>query len=285
METVIELQNPRYDLFITPPSENLSEASNSAYKRDREDYLTFCQSKGLSIGDTSSLKVYQKHLMDSGLRPTTVNRKVCGVKTGLVGYLEAVFGKEKAEALKPAYKVVKAIKLSKNEKAIRAESVLSEEEIARLIEAADPKIGCIILFLSKTGCRISEALNITFKDVSERAEAVSFVVIGKGKKARTVFLSIHDYQRIKESFQGQKYLFETIHGNRYDKVNVTKSISRLSERVLGKHKSAHCFRHSFVTNKIRQTRKIQAVSSYAPCVRIDGASSGKDLSGWAKPTS
>ena len=62
---------------------------------------------------------------------------------------------------------MKGIKLSKNERVIRPESVLSEEEIEKLIQAADPKTSLIILFLSKTGCRISEALNITMGDVKE----------------------------------------------------------------------------------------------------------------------
>lgn len=157
---------------------------------------------------------------------------------------------------------MKAVKLSKNEKVVRPESVLSEIEIQRLIDSADPKMSLIILFLSKTGCRISEALNLKLGDIVETDDAVEFSVIGKGKKARTVFLSKPDYQIIRETFKGEKYLFETIHGNRYDKANVTKKIAKLSKSILGRHASAHTFRHSFATQKIRETRKIQAVSEY-----------------------
>ena len=176
----------------------------------------------------------------SSVRPTTINRKLCAVKAGLTGYLAATYGREKAEVLKNAYKVVKGIKLSKNERVIRPESVLSEDEIERLIKAADPKTSLIILFLSKTGCRISEALNITIGDVKENDDAVEISVVGKGQKGRTVYLAKDDLLRMRQTFKGKKYLFETIHGNRYDKVNVTKKIGKLSESVLGQtHQRPH----------------------------------------------
>ena len=260
--TIPALETNQVDLFLNPPSESLSELSHYAYKGDREAYLSFCRDKGLSIGDPGSLERYKTFLLERSVKPTTINRKLCAVKAGLTGYLAATYGKEKAEFLKSAYKVVKGIKLSKNERVIRPESVLSEDEIERLIKAADPKTSLIILFLSKTGCRISEALNITIGDVKENDDAVEISVVGKGQKGRTVYLAKDDLLRMQQTFRGKKYLFETIHGNRYDKVNVTKKIGKLSESVLGKHISAHTLRHSFATNMIRKTRKIQATSEY-----------------------
>ena len=260
--TTPALETNQVDLFLSPPSESLSELSLYSYKGDREAYLSFCKDKGISIGDPGSLERYKTFLLERSVKPTTINRKLCAIKAGLTGYLAATYGKEKAEVLKTAYKVVKGIKLSKNERVIRPESVLSEDEIERLINTADPKTSLIILFLSKTGCRISEALNITLVDIKERDEAAEISVIGKGAKGRTVFVSKSDLSAIRQTFIGKKYLFETIHGNRYDKVNVTKKIGKLSEVVLDKHISAHTLRHSFATNMIRKTRKIQATSEY-----------------------
>ena len=256
------LETNQVDLFLNPPAESLSELSHYAYRGDREAYLSFCRDKGLSIGDPATLERYKTFLLERSVKPTTINRKLCAVKAGLTGYLAANYGKEKAELLKNAYKVVKGIKLSKNERVIRPESVLSEDEIERLIKAADPKTSLIVLFLSKTGCRISEALNITLLDVKEKDDAFEISVVGKGQKGRTVYLSKDDLLRMQQTFKGKKYLFETIHGNRYDKVNVTKKIGKLSEAVLGRHISAHSLRHSFATNMIRKTRKIQATSEY-----------------------
>jgi len=240
----------------------MSTASITAYRSDRVGYLKFCRNQGLALGDTSSLEAYRDALMGASLRPTTVNRKLYGIKKGIFGYLIATYGKEKAEVLKLAYRSVKAVKLSINEKVVRPEAILSEEEIQKLVSAADPKTALIITFLSKTGCRISEALNLKLDDIRETDDAMELTVIGKGMRARTVFLSKSDYEMIRNTFNGQTYLFETIHGNRYDKVNISKKIWKLSQAVLGRHSSAHTFRHSFATNKIRETRKIQAVSQY-----------------------
>jgi integrase len=256
------VENGNEVLFLSPPSEKLSTASITAYRSDREHYLDFCHGKGLALGDTSSLEAYRDSLIAASLKPSTINRKLYGIKQGLFGYLIAAYGKEKAEVLKQAYRSVKGVKLSKNERVVRPESVLSENEIQRLMDSADPKMSLIILFLSKTGCRIAEALNLKLGDIVETNDAVELTVIGKGKKARTVFLSRSDYQTIRETFKGEKYLFETIHGNPYDKANVTKKIAKLSKSILGRHASAHTFRHSFATQKIRETRKIQAVSEY-----------------------
>jgi integrase/recombinase XerD len=262
-DSVIQtLENPNEKLFIAPPGENLSSASLEAYRSDRVGYLQFCHEQGLAIGDTASLETYRDALIAASLKPSSVNRKVYAVKKGLVGYIATTYGKEKAEILKQAYKSVKAVKLAQNEKVVRSENILNEDEIERLIAAADLKTALIILFLSKTGCRISEALNLKLDNIVETDDAMELTVIGKGMKARTVFLSKDDYQMIRSTFNGQTYLFETIHGNRYDKVNVSKKVGKLSKTVLGKHSSAHTFRHSFATNKIRETRKIQAVSQY-----------------------
>ena len=260
--TLPALETNQVGLFLNPPSESLSELSHYAYRGDREAYLCFCRETGISIGDPGSLERYKRFLLERSVKPTTINRKLCAVKAGLTGYLAATYGREKAEVLKNAYKVVKGIKLSKNERVIRPESVLSEDEIERLIKAADPKTSLIILFLAKTGCRISEALNITLVDVRENDDAVEISVIGKGQKGRAVYLSKSDFSEIVQTFKGKKYIFETIHENRYDKVNVTKKIGKLSELVLGRHISAHTLRHSFATNMIRKTRKIQATSEY-----------------------
>ena len=248
--------------FITPPSESLSKSSANAYKSDREAYLKFCEERGIAIGDVSSLECYRDFLLEQSYKPASINRKLAAIKKGIYGYLIAVYGKEQAELIKPIYRSVKSVKQSKNEKAVRAEAILSEEEIARLVVAADPRTALLITFLFKTGTRISEVLNVALDDVAEKEDAVEVSVLGKGMKGRRVFLSKPDYQAIRETFQGEHFLFETGSHHRYDRTNVSKRIARLAESVLGKHISAHSLRHSFATAMIRKTNKIVATSEY-----------------------
>lgn len=176
--------------------------------------------------------------------------------------MTSLYGREKAEILKTIYKNVKLIKISKGEKRIHSDSIVSELEIQKLITSAKPKLKLIIQFLSSSGCRISEVFNIRLNDIRVDNDICKILVIGKGQKARTVIMRRHLIKEIKKTFNGRQYLFETVHGNQYDKSNITKQISKLSERVIGSHKTAHSFRHSFCTRMIEKTRKIQAVSEY-----------------------
>jgi hypothetical protein len=49
------------------------------------------------------------------VKPTTINRKFCGIKAGLIGFFAATYGKEKAEVLKNVYKVIKGVKERKGD--------------------------------------------------------------------------------------------------------------------------------------------------------------------------
>jgi len=249
-------------LFLDPPANDLSKASNSAYRGDREAYLGFCHVKGMAVGDVASLEAYKAFLLGSGMKAKSINRKLCGIKKGLVAYLVALKGREGEEIYRNLYKSVHQVKVSKGEGVVRPESILSEDEIATLINAADQKLAQVIRFLSQTGCRISEVLGIKLTGIVVKDEVAVIQVLGKGSKVRTVYISLNDLKTIKATFKGTTFLFETIHGNAYDRTNVTKAISSLSRRVIGKRVYSHIFRHSFATNMIKKTRKVQAVSQY-----------------------
>ena len=198
---VIALKPQDTALFLDPPSERLASSSKGAYKSDRAAYLEWCDEQGLSIGDPSSLDVYRDDLTAHGLRPASINRKLSAVKSGLFGFLVSTYGKERAELLKPIYKSVKPIKQSKNEKVIRTEKILTRQEVDALIAAADPRTALIIQFLFKTGCRISEALNVTLTDIKEtNGEAVEIGILGKGSKGRRIFISVEELTSILREF-------------------------------------------------------------------------------------
>jgi site-specific recombinase XerD len=251
------------DLFLSPPHEALSIASKEAYKGDRAEYAAFCRENGLALGDTSSLEAFKEDLLSRSLKANTVNRKLAAVKSGLIGYLVSRQGKNKEEVFKQLYKCVHSVKKSHGDRQVRPESILTEEEIEALIAAADSKTARMIRFLALTGCRVSEMVNVKLADIEETSHGSKAIrIMGKGSKERTVYISEGDYQNIRETFDGKTFLFETIHGNRYSRENITKKLGDLSERILGKHVYSHLLRHSFATNMIRKTHKIQATSAY-----------------------
>ena len=79
-------------------------------------------------------------------------------------------------------------KVSASDVAVTDEKVLSIEEINVLIEKADKKLSLMIEFLSKTGCRISEMINILLTDCTRKLKNYDIRVLGKGRKERTVFI-------------------------------------------------------------------------------------------------
>jgi len=213
---------------------------------------------------TASLEAYKVFLLSHSVKANTNNRKGCGIKKGLVSNIVATNGKEAGAFAKDLYKSVHLIKTGAGEKVVRPEDILTEEEIGRLIESAAPKLGLMIKFMARTGCRISEMLNMKLTDIKLGTSGIAEVsILGKGSKMQTVRLSKLDIREMKRRFSGGTFLFETIHGNHYySRTNVAKQIGELSERVLGRHVNAHLFRHSFGTDMIKKTRKIHATSEY-----------------------
>ncbi|GHF63467.1 integrase/recombinase XerC [Deinococcus metalli] len=64
----------------------------------------------------------------------------------------------------------------------------SEDEVQRLLRAADPRMQALLLLCAHAGLRISEALALTWADVDLGARVVT-VINGKGRKSRRVNMS------------------------------------------------------------------------------------------------
>jgi len=92
---------------------------------------------------------------------------------------------------------------------------------------------------------------------------VAIRVLGKGNKERHIRIPLELYEDIVREFGGSTYLFETGGGKPYERSYVSDQVAKIGKKVLGRRVSAHKFRHSFVTEKIRKhPDKIAAVSEY-----------------------
>jgi integrase len=83
----------------------------------------------------------------------------------LVSYIVATKGREAEAFAKNLYKSVHLIRTGTGEKVVRPEDILLVVEIECLIESARPKLGLMIKFIARTGCRISEMLNVKLADI------------------------------------------------------------------------------------------------------------------------
>lgn len=120
---------------------------------------------------------------------------------------------------------------------------LSYSQILKLILGSDVKVALIIEFLFKTGCRISEMINIRNIDISVDRQ-VRISVIGKGSKQRLVFIDPELYSRIIRYFCGRVYLFENSKHHKLDRSNLFKKIKAAGQEILGREIHPHILRHS-----------------------------------------
>ena len=148
-----------------------------------------------------------------------------------------------------------------NGTAVPASKIVSVPELERLVAAAGPRQRLLVLALFCTGLRVSELAGALLENCTEEGATVGILVRGKGGRERTVPMPAALYRQIRETFNGQCYLFETATGRRYDRRQISDSVRRLARRVLGRKLSAHCMRHSLATRLIlAHPGKIDAIA-------------------------
>ena len=126
----------------------------------------------------------------------------------------------------------------------------------------------MIEFLSKTGCRISEMINILKSDCARKRWNCQMRILGKGRKERIVFIEKDFLDRILKEFNDPTYLFGH-NGRPYNRISITNRIKVLSKIELQKNASAHTLRHSFITNALKKGISIEKVSKYVGHSSVD----------------
>lgn len=136
------------------------------------------------------------------------------------------------------------IKRKKPQKAIMQDDYLPIEKVEELASLITPQTACFVLALFWTGCRVSELANIKIIDCRANGKVSIRIRQGKGNKEREVYMSRALYNRIREVFHGEDYLFETREGTPYHRVNISKAIANEAKAKMELDISAHTLRHS-----------------------------------------
>lgn len=152
------------------------------------------------------------------------------------------------------------VKIPKKDK--KLPSVLSKEEVKKLIEATDNvKSRLIISLLYSAGLRVSELVKLKISDVNF-SENTGWVRSGKGSKDRIFALSealgkeLQDY--LKE--RGNEYVFSK--EKPLTTRNIQKIISLTRKRAgIDKKVTPHTLRHSFATHLLEQGTDIRVIQS------------------------
>lgn len=233
----------------------LAERTRAAYSRDLARLLLFLEARGIHSPDgigERDLREYIFHLKDSGLQATSIRRAISSLRSYfafLVG--EGVIVTDPSERLESP-RVWR-----------RLPSVLSREEVTRLVDAPDAghplywRDRAVLEFLYATGARVSELVGVRLADL-ELDEGFCRV-FGKGSKERMVPLgqparrALQRYLDLVRTRLAQGatagLLFLNARGRPLSRMGVWAIVKGNARRAgLQKRISPHTLRHTFATH-------------------------------------
>ncbi len=243
---------------------NVSKLTIRNYKHYLERFLAFLGPKSPTPASITPEKIreyrlFLSHYVDShdiSLKRVTQNYHLIALRS----FLKFL--------IKRGYKVIppEMIELGKAES--RSIKFLEREQVERLLNTpGNLRDRAILEVLFSTGLRVSELVNLNRDQMNfERKE---FGVIGKGRRARVVFLSdtaanwLQKY--LAERADGEKALFIRTSGKKDAGMRLTsRSVQRLVEKYVRKARlpikiTPHGLRHSFATDLLHGGADLRAI--------------------------
>ena len=196
-------------------------------------------------------------LLESGINPRSVNRKISTLKT----YFKFLL-REGVLQENPMLKVISP----KSKK--RLPVFIEEDQIENLLNKVEFEEGfvgernkLIIEMFYVTGIRLSELINIKITSIDFENSLVK--VLGKRNKERLIPLSSNMLEELKnfiKKHQINHFLFTNLDGNKL----YTKLVYRVVSKYIGKissvnKKSPHILRHTFATHMLNNGADINAI--------------------------
>lgn len=146
---------------------------------------------------------------------------------------------------------------------------LPAEVVSKIIETAEPgRNKALVKILYWTGMRISETLSLDLENFIVGYQRVDIVVTGKGNKTRKVTISKEKFDDIMSELKSEgeglivrnEPIFKSSRGSRLSRVQAWRIIKAISINAgVGNMVAPHWFRHSHVTNSLRNGAPLKAV--------------------------
>ena len=231
-----------------------SEKVQKAYVRQVRTFAAFL-GRSPDRATSDDLRRFQLHMAQQQISPGSTNAAIAALRFFFTVTLE------RPDLVRPLTIV--------NEPR-RAPVVLSQEEVARLLEAAPGlKYKAALSVAYGAGLRVSEVANLKVSDIpgsspGTRERMTLRVEQGKGQRDRTVMLSprllelLRDWWRAARPqvwlFPGQNPINPMTPRQLNRAVHAAKDLAGISKRV-----SPHTLRHSFATHLLEQNVDIRVI--------------------------
>ncbi len=268
-----------------------SPHTRSAYAGDVRAFLAFAGDPRLAAVTVRHLQAWVSHL-DGTLAPGTVNRKLASLRS-LLGYAQQT-------GYLP-FNVGAAVRPRRVPDRL-AERILPERDCLNLLAAAGRTVQgarntALLGFLYYTGCRVSEACGLQWRDL-HLAEPPTVALHGKGGRTRHVGLPPACGEALQRLRPGDRdpddHVFTTRTGRALSRHEVGAVVKAAARRAgIDAPVSPHWLRHAHATHALDRGARVhlvQATLGHASLVTTSryvhvrpGESSGHALAGAQRP--
>jgi integrase/recombinase XerD len=245
----------RQRLIDDMTARRFSEATRKDYVRHVRTFAAFL-GRSPDTATSDDLRRFQLHMAQQQVSPWSINAAIAALRFFFTVTLE------RPDLVRPLRIVNEPRK---------APVVLSQEEVARLLEAAPGlKYKAALSVAYGAGLRVSEVANLKVSDIDSERMTLR-VEQGKGQRDRYVMLSpqllelLRDWWRAARPqvwlFPGQNPINPMTPRQLNRAVTAAKTLAGISKRV-----SPHTLRHSFATHLLEQgvdVRVIQVLLGHA----------------------
>jgi integrase/recombinase XerD len=146
------------------------------------------------------------------------------------------------------------------------ERILSPEEVEAIIKAEPrPRVRLLIRLIYFGGLRISEAIELQWKNITERGDkgSAQVTVFGKGGKTRTILLE-PDFAagliQLMKSKTRSDFIFMTRTGNHIDRGSAWRLIRSATRKAgIDRPVSPHWFRHAHATHALKNGADLKLI--------------------------
>ena len=218
------------------------------YVRHVRDFTVFL-GRSPDTAASDDLRRYQLHMAQQQVSAYSINAAIAGLRFFFTVTLE------RADLVRPLRIVAEPR---------RTPVVLSQEEVARLIEAAPGlKYKAAFSVAYGAGLRVSEVANLKVSDIDKERMTLR-VELGKGQRDRYVMLSPRLLELLREwwhaakpqvwLFPGQNPINPITPRQINRAVTAAKNLAGITKRV-----SPHTLRHSFATHLLEQGVDIRVI--------------------------
>ena len=232
---------------------NYSAATIRCYIRTVEEFSRRFHSSPDRLGP-QHIREYQAELIQKGKSPGTVTQRLAALRFFYVKTLKRVWSI--ADTPYP-------------KRASQLPTILSQEEVARLIDAAStPFHRTLLMTLYGTGTRRAELTHLKVTDIDSQRMVVH-VQGGKGRKDRDVMLSPKLLQELREHWRRlrrkpNKWLFPGNRQHSGDKPITTKVVWQACREAakragIKKNLHPHTLRHCFATHLLEQGADLRTI--------------------------